>query len=478
MMDALAFLGAFATIIAAGFGALCLLVRFPSDLNLPEECALSWLLGTGIVSLLLWACGLFLRGPFLADFTALVCIGLFLGAWRAGSREAFRCRSFRKLRPLELLLASILLLEVAGIFYLASINNLGWDGLLNWEIKARYAFSNAGVLPPAYFRDGGRVFSHPDYPLGIPFTELWVYFWLGEANQFWAKMIFPIFYVAGALLLTGIATRITGKLWLGLGVATLLFFVPQATALSGSAVIGYADFPLSVFYLATIGYLLSACKQGENNSFRIYAACLCLLPWIKREGAILWLVAACCGSLVIWRTRRSTACFLALLPGLVIFAAWYFYLARMDTASCQEFLPINLSTFSAHADRIRPLVFTFASELVNTQKWGVFWLPVGIAGVYLLARCRGFSGIVLLFAILAPLIIYPPIYIFSAWPSFMDHVNCSGSRLFLHVAPLSFLAISLAFAAGLPKSVGSSAPVVSAACKSMERERTADVEFA
>jgi hypothetical protein len=476
MIGVITFLGACATIFAAGLGVLHLLVRWPLRLNLPEEFGLSWLLGTGAVSLLLWAFGLFLRGPVLAGSTALICIALPLVAWGAKGRDAFCCRSFRMLRPLELLLAGILLLQVVRIFYLASIHNLAWDGMLNWEIKARYAFSNAGALPAAYFRDGGRLFSHPDYPLAIPFTELWVYVWLGEANQFWAKMIFPLFYVAGALLLTGISARITGKLWLGLAAATLLFFIPQVvTALGGSAIVGYADFPLSAFYLGTIGYLLYACQHEENNSLPLYAACLCLLPWVKREGGILWLVAAFCGALVIWRTKRSIGCLFALLPGLVMFAGWRLYLAKMDAISCPEFLPISLSTLSAHADRIRPLIFTFASEFVNTNKWGLFWLPVGIASAYLVGRCREVSAIVLLFAMLTPLITYPLIYIFSAWPNYMGHVACSGSRLFLHVAPLSLLAISLAFVSGLPKS----APcVVTTACKSMERERTPDVEFA
>jgi hypothetical protein len=479
MIGVIAFLGACATIFAAGFGLLHFLARWTSRLNLPEQFGLSWLLGTGVVSLLLWAFGFFLGGPLLAGSTAFVCIALPLVGWRARGWNAFRYRSSRVLRPLELVLATILFSQMACIFYLASIHNLGWDGLLNWEIKARYAFSNSGALPAAYFRDGGRVFSHSDYPLAIPFTELWVYFWLGEANQFWAKMIFPMFYAAGTLLLTGIGTRITGKLWLGLGAATLLFFVPQAaTALGGSAVIGYADFPLSVVYLATIGYLLHACQQDENDSFRIYAACLCLLPWVKREGVLLWLVAAFCGALVIWRTKRSPRCLFALLPGFVIFAGWRLYLAKMGAVSCHEFLPISLSTLSAHADRIRPLVFTFASEFVNTNKWGLFWLPVGIAGAYLVGRCRNVSGIVLLFAILAPLIIYPLIYIFSAWPNYMDHVACSGSRLFLHVAPLSMLAISVAIASRSPKSVAACPGAVSAACKNIERERTPEVEFA
>ncbi len=53
--------------------------------------------------------------------------------------------------------------------------------------QSYYAFANGGVIPATYFSDSGRAFSHPEYPLAIPFTELWLYLWLGEADHFLRK---------------------------------------------------------------------------------------------------------------------------------------------------------------------------------------------------------------------------------------------------------------------------------------------------
>src|SRR5207248_9608042 len=107
-----------------------------------------------------------------------------------------RCRDrFGVCRTSSIFLGIFVFLEIAIVFYLSFVHTLGWDGLLNWEIKAHYAFANGGVIPATYFSDSGRAFSHPEYPLAIPFTELWLYLWLGEADQLWAKTIFPIFYV-------------------------------------------------------------------------------------------------------------------------------------------------------------------------------------------------------------------------------------------------------------------------------------------
>src|SRR5438067_4251185 len=302
-MDPIEVLAALATILAAGFGALTLVLRDPKCLSFAEQLAVSWLGGTGIVSLSIWLFGFVLSGPALFSVVSFICVALPLVAWK--TKGAFRLQELRRPSPIELALACILSVEILAVGCLAFAYTLGWDGLLNWEIKARYAFANGGVLPAAYFSDSGRAFSHPEYPLAIPFTELWLYLWLGESNQFCAKTIFPTFYLAGTFLLAAFAVRLSRRIWLGLLMAALLFFVPQITVDVGCASAGYADFPLSVFYLAAAGCLFCASEPGNDAFFRLYAACLALLPWVKRDGLILWIVAAACGVFVILPARKS-----------------------------------------------------------------------------------------------------------------------------------------------------------------------------
>ena len=476
-MNVIALLAAFATILSAGFGALLLLMPDSRRGNFAEQFALSWLCGTGIVSLFLWTFGFFVRGALLAGFIAIVCIALPLTAWKLTGQSAIHFQSVRWLRPIEFLLAALLALEIALIFYLAYVHTLGWDGLWNWEIKARYAYSNGGVLPVAYFQSEGRSFSHPAYPLAIPFTELWLYLWLGEANQFWAKTIFPMFYAAGAILLAALSARLTGRTWIGLIAASLLFFVPQIATEGGSAIVGYADFPLSVFYLATIGYLLCACRSDDEHSFRIYAVCLALLPWVKLEGMILWFIAALCGALVIWRKKKSPVHLFALLPGLFVIIAWHLYLSQMHVVSSSDFLPVSFATFQANIHRLGPILSAFFSEVADTKTWSLFWLLVAIGSGYFMRRYRDARSLVFFIAVLGPIGIYAFIYIFSNWPDYLKHVDLSVSRLLMHVAPLSCLTVSVALAARWPQPARS--PHLNlATCESADRERTPDVEFA
>src|SRR6476646_300385 len=407
-MSALALLGAYGTLFVGGYGLLALLVRQKIQFSLTEQIAFSWLLGTGAISLLLWIFGLFVHGMLLPGLVSIICLSLGLVGWRQMVPRPLR----RTPNPFEIFLGTTIVIEIAIVFYLSFVHTLGWDGLLNWEIKARYAFANGGVLPAAYFSDTGRAFSHPEYPLAIPFNELWLYLWLGESNQFCAKTIFPTFYVAGTFLVAAFTARLSGRTWLGLLMAALLFFVPQITVEVGCASAGYADFPLSAFYLAAAGCLFCASKQGNDVFFRLYAASLALLPWVKRDGLILWTVAAACGVFVILRTRKSPLSFFAFLPGIVIICGWRLYLTATHALQAVDFLPFNLETLRAHLNRALPLLSALVAEFCSLPTWSLFWFIVAVALLYALPRMRDPGVVVLLVALVAPIVLYLPLYLF------------------------------------------------------------------
>ncbi len=440
-MSALVLLGAFGTLLLAGYGVLALLVRQKTRLSLTEQIAFSWLLGIGAVSLLLWIFGLFVHGLLLPGLVSSLCLSLGFLGWR--QRVPLPLRR-RRPKPFEVFLWIIIVIEIAIVFYLSFVHTLGWDGLLNWEIKAHYAFANGGVIPATYFSDSGRAFSHPEYPLAIPFTELWLYFWLGEADQFCAKAIFPIFYIVGIFLLVALGRRLGGRTWIGLLVAAFLFFVPQITVEVGSAIGGYTDFPLSVFYLATIGYLFCAAEPKNDAFFRLYTACLALLPWVKRDGVILWTVAAACGLFVILATKKSYRYLLAFSPGLLIICGWRLYLSAMHAPQGGDFLPVNLQTFGSHLYRIFPLLSALLAEFHDLPTWSLFWFVIAVGISYLLRRMRDPRVLVLLTALIVPIALYLSIYVFSSWPNYLDHVGLSISRLLMHVTPVGFLITMLA----------------------------------
>lgn len=432
------------TIFCAGYGLVMLIVRAPGRLNALECLSLSWLLGSGVVSLLLWIFGLGLSGLPLQIAVTAGCLLLAVFGWRVSARGDVQIRLLRPATSIEWLLAGVITAEVALMFLMSFQYPLGWDGLLNWEIKARYAFLNGGVLPAAYFTDVSRSFSHPDYPLYLPFVELWTYLWMGEPHQFWVKIIFPIYFAAGTGIMACAGARLSGRRWAGMVAAALLFFVPFLTTTGyGGVLHGYADFPLGVFYLAVISYLLLAVSDEGENSLRLSLFLLALLPWVKREGAILWAVAVCCGVLVIWRRQKSWRWLLGFLPGLVVMIAWQIFLKFVHALRPEEFVGVSFSVLQANAGRAFPILRGLCIEMSHTNRWSVFWPLIVLAFVYLFIRARNLRLALLSVALVGPIAAYCGTYFFSAWADYFAHMSTSLPRLLLQMVPLAGLVLAL-----------------------------------
>ncbi len=440
--------GGIATFLLAGFGVALILCR-TRQWNIVECACVSWLFGTGTVSLLLWIGGSFFSGIALRVSVAMACALLGAAGFFIARRKQVHFVLPVPRNMTEWLLVALIIFELVNMVEFSFENPLGWDGLIVWEIKARFAFLNDGVLPPMYFTSPSHISSHPEYPLLIPFSELWLYMWMGAPHQFWAKSIFSIFYCVGTILLAIISARISGRRWIGGLIGVLLFFVPYITSGVGAAVFAYVDFPLSVFYLAAIGYLISFLKTNDFDFFRLYAASATLLPWVKREGVILFLVSGFCAAVVILSRKLSWRSFAFLIPPAMISISWHVYLQKMHVLSPHDFVPVTWAAFNAHLDRVLPILRITIFEMTHFVHWSLLWVLVAIALVYLVFRLRDARFLVMAVAIIVPVAAYGFTYVFSAWPDYFFHMATSFPRLLLQVVPVAWLAVALA----LPKSL-------------------------
>jgi hypothetical protein len=442
-MTLLGLAGAYFTLLIGGAGVALLILRSSTRLNVVEGACLAWLFGVGVVSLLLWLGGIFTSGVVLQSLVALFCVVLGILGWRVTQRREVHFSHPRPKSTVEWILTATLLLELLALFIVCSKHTLGWDGLFNWELKARYAFLNFGVLPGSYYASPGRAFSHPEYPLAIPFTELWLYLWMGEPHQFWVKTMFPLFYIAGAFLVALFITRLTGKRWLGLLIALLLPFVPFVTAGPGGVIVGYVDIPLSVYYVTALGYLLCSSECNLPSSVTAYAASFTLIPWIKTEGLVLWSFLVVMGLMVGFRQRRLRAFVIAVLPGLFLIMSWRAYLKVMHAVPPSDFARPTFDLIRDNLGRVITIGRIAIAEITDTGLWSIFWLLALVAIIYLIAA-RRFAHLLLTLAVLGPIILYPLTYVFSAWPSYTAHMTSSLPRLFLQIMPAAWLAIGLA----------------------------------
>ena len=446
MSSFIATVAALLTIFGAGFGVTLLFLRNVKQIAVAELTGLSWLLGAAVLSLSLWLIGMLLRGVSLHIAIAFIALGLTLTGIAIFRNRKLKVRIPRLRGWLEYALVFFLCLEIGAVLLLTFKHTLGWDGLLIWELKARYAYLNGGALPAQYFSDAPRVFSHPEYPLFLPMLETWIYFWIGDCDQYWVKLIFPLFYAVGMVLLAQAGTFWSGKRWIGLLVANLFLFIPFLTRAAGGIVLGYADVPLSIVYLAAFYFLSIFVRQNSSAALSCFVALAAILPWIKREGVILWFVVTACGAWIIWRRRGVVPALLSFLPGVCVIVGWQIYLKAMHVSPAQDFDSIGLAPLCANLYRIGPVLRSLISEAATIEHWNLLWLATLVAFFCFVIRGRGQHALMLVVCTVAPIALYCGVYLFSAWSDYRHHVGSSLPRLLLHVAPLSMLAIALALA--------------------------------
>ncbi len=437
-------LAALLTMFGAGFGASMILFRRAERIALSQLLPMSWLLGTAVVSLALWSLGLVLRGMPLQILVTSISLGLTAAGFALARNANFEIP--REMRWLDNCLAGVLCLQIALIFVLTFKHTLGWDGLLIWELKARYAYLNGGALPAAYFSDATRTFSHPEYPLYLSMIEAWIYFWVGEPDQYWVKLIFPVYYAMGMIFLAHAGASLSANRRIGLLVANLFLFIPFLTRAAGGIVLGYADVPISIMYCAAFYFLWIFARTDSNQALWNFLILTGLLPWVKKEGAILWIALACCSAPIIFRRRGLTVSALSVLSGASLIAIWQLYLRMMHAGPAQDFVPVSVSLAFSNLNRLGPTLQTLLEEMTTLSRWNLLWYMTALAilSVALFDRTR--RAIMVLICLMLPLALYCLTYLFSSWPDYLHHVESSLPRLLLHVAPLAMLAIAMALA--------------------------------
>ena len=424
MIAALLFYG---TVGAAGAGVAALL--FSGRRGWIEFVATAWLLGCAVVSLALIVFGQ-LFGPAWGVFGVL-CTTLLLGGlgWRQMRENRLTLvRPTISDWPTRLLLVGITAMTLL-YFWWFSRQCLGWDGLLIWEFKAGIIFVNGGTLPLDYYQSTTAEWSHRGYPLFLPNLEAWYYLIAGERNQPAVKWVLAPFYpvllyfVYSATIAAG-ANRKTGL------VAALLFPMMEAPILGiGSLGSGYCDVPVAIAYVAAVAALLRA-------DLPLFAVLAGTLPWMKRDGTILWgllMVAMSISQAGRTNWRRLVG---ATVPGVIVIVGWQGFLRHVGASSHEDFDPVGLAILVRNAPRTGTMARVALGELCDFRHWSLLWPGFAVVGFLTAFRTRATLTAVL--AVVMPVLVYFSLFWFSSWSSYVDHILRAFPRLAIHVAPLAW----------------------------------------
>ncbi|HKV10622.1 MAG TPA: hypothetical protein VJ725_20945 [Thermoanaerobaculia bacterium] len=429
-MDLLLFLAAAALLLTAGFGAAAPALSGRERVSLGEVVALSVLLGALFVTLAWWGLSLLLPGPRAVQGVALLAFVLGSAGVLAWARRRPRIEGVG-------LFCALALPLTAAVVWIAATTCFEWDGLFIWEVKAQSIAAAQGGPPWDYFHDDSRAWSHPVYPLLVPFFRAWFYVWVGEPHEAYGSVAGALFVLAAAGLFASLAPRLGTAATL---VAFALFtFTPLEILGSGSATSGYADFPLAVYYLGALVYLFHAVGSPRPGDLAIAGWLAAALPWVKQEGTILW---ACLLALALvalrgpgWRGLLRLAA-----PGVGVLLAWRAFVAVVRVETAPVFYPVSLGLFRERLHLWDEIGGEMAKRALDPGNWGLLWVLFPLAALLGIRLLRSRRLLLLAGAVVAPLPVFSLPYFFTRWEPVTLHVHSSFTRLLL---PLSLPAIVL-----------------------------------
>ena len=438
---------ALAVLLGVGHALVTLLVH-RTRLFWFERWSLSFLIGTAALSGLWLACGPFygvIRPVWLLSILSVV-IMVAVARSHAPRWQRPQVRS----TPVNAALSAVLAAEFMALLLASLRAPLGWDGLFNFEMKARLIFENdpSGRFPWAYLSDASRIWSHPQYPLMVPFAEYWIYSWLGRVDQAAIKILFPLFYFSLIALVCGaVRRRATARVSLLTGIAMGL--LPPLTLLPGAAS-GYADVPLAAAAVGSVCFALLALQTQNHEAWVLAGVLSAIATWTKAEGVLL----AGCVAAAAWVALASGSNPVrSMRPLLWIPTAaalpWLIVQQRYGLPSA-DFMPMSSAAAVESIARLQSVAGNFADELLRPGHWGVIWPAWCVAIVLVLAVRRPHaSEWFLVCSVALPLVLYLIVFTWSAWPDPLEHERTALPRLLVPVAPIALMFSILTFYDGL-----------------------------
>jgi hypothetical protein len=443
-MDVILSLAAEVPVCFAGLG-ICLFV-VPTDHkgSIIELLAISILLGTAsqTVAWLISDLLLPLIDPWLVVTPILIVIGSI--GCLSGLARGIRLQHPGPPNLPQTVGVLLLVLAVGFGGWLIFNTSLGYDGLFVWEFKARTVCLSGGQVPLTSFSDSTRVWSHLDYPLLVPLNEAWIDQWIHRCDQSLVKIVNLAFLAAGIALLYASGSCLGGNQIRGFAAAALPFFVPFLVVGEGSASSGFVDFTLAVYYLAAVSYLMPTTAVAEGwRSVMPGALLAVILPWVKHEGTLLWLILLFILATVYLPKRRSQVILGWGLPGVLAIVAWNAFLRGVSVIPSTDFLPVSPGILVANLPRL-PVIWTWlSSDLRDWNRWGLLWpaflLALLTPGSTTSRRIR----VVTAMAVVLPLAAFELSYVFSAWVPFVNHIRASLPRLELQTSLVAILEIAV-----------------------------------
>ncbi len=355
-------------------GAFIVFMAFDNPLSFPEFAGFSYIIGSGIVWLLLYLSyliGGYFSTAYVYVFTflsATISLALLLKGKRCKLKD---CRFEHKpLRYYEYLLILLIIFIIVAIISEGIFGEPGWDAVFTYGFVAK-SFFISNKLNMGFFTDATRYgYVHPDYPFLFSMLIYWCYKLMGTNNNQLIQLITIGYYIALAGIFYGsIRDRVSRPIAL-LSLATILY----NPAILYDTVRGEADIIVAVYLLGVV-ILYSRLRQSPSVKMAVLLGIITgFLANTKNEGFVFFILFSLVilfTSSVPWRARVSY-----LIPSALFSLPWF---VMKLMYGIQSDLFINIAPRIAMiTDRLSVLLvyyyYFFTGKSLLTIGTGELWL--------------------------------------------------------------------------------------------------------
>ncbi len=358
-----------------------------------ESLALGFLLGYPAITLLLfWS--FFANPPYRVFVISGVAIALFalkriiqgdIGfAWTWVLQIKQQIMQVRGTKLLTLRNAVLGLLVILIIFKMSyafieacSKPEYTWDASAFWTMDGKSFFYLNQEQPGQIFKYFFMLPNyHPEYPKQIQLMHFWLFNWMGEPNDQWSKIIFPITLGCFLVLFHTSLTKLRGNL----GAVLFTYFLFSSPLFLYLSTVGYADLTLSIYFSLGVIFFYRWTQEKQDVYFWLFSIFVSLTSWIKLEGKPLSILGFVILLLYAWNNYDRR--------GKVILTKALQYLAVLSVIALpwQIFITFNhLETrekLASHLEHFFELHSQIFTKLFAQGSWGVFWFAAVAAVLF------------------------------------------------------------------------------------------------
>ncbi len=358
-----------------------------------ENLALSFLLGYPAITLLIfWS--FFVNLPYRVFITGgaitalfvlrIILLGKFSYAGELLSQlknQIVQMRGKKFLTLTNIILSLLLILIVIKLSYVfieaCSKPEYSWDASAFWTMDGKSFYylnqEQPGQLLKYFFMLPNY---HPEYPKQIQIMHFWLFSWMGETNDQWSKIIFPI-SLGFFLILFYTSIRETRG---NLGATIFTYFLFSSPLFLYLSTVGYADFTLSVYFSLGIIFFHRWTQKKQDIYFWLFAIILSLTSWIKLEGKPLSMLGLAILLIYVYHNYNESIKYILTKVGqylfilLMINLPWQLVVINNHIETREKLASHLTHFFDLHSQ--------IYIKLFSQGSWGIFWIAV-VAAVLL-----------------------------------------------------------------------------------------------